>query len=125
MLRSLERGTRGTGRALLAVSIAFVLDGCSEPIRSLQPQFKVLVFSKTAGFRHDSIPADPRGVVNVLLTLHESTYSGGTMGADHPLAWCQTYDGGRSWYTENGHTKETYYETLYMYSPEFNMLPEL
>jgi type 1 glutamine amidotransferase len=229
-------------RALLAVSIAFVLNRCSDPNPSLQngPQFKVLVFSKTAGFRHDSIPdgiamiqqlgsenhfavdasedsslfsdtnlasygaviflnttgdilddnqraafqryiemgggfvgihsatdtehfwpwygglvgayfqshpaiqtatikvedpnnpstsflgstwqrtdewynfgTNPRGVVHVLLTLDESTYSGGTMGPDHPLAWCQTYDGGRSWYTENGHTKETYSEMLY------------
>jgi cytochrome c len=45
-------------RTLLAVSIAFVLNGCSDPIPSLQdgPKFKILVFSKTAGFRHDSIP---------------------------------------------------------------------
>lgn len=56
---------------------------------------------------------NPRSKVHVLLTLDESTYSGGTMGADHPLAWCQVYDGGRSWYTENGHTKETYSEALY------------
>jgi len=56
---------------------------------------------------------NPRGNVHVLLTLDESTYSGGTMGADHPVTWCQVYDGGRSWYTENGHTKETYSEPLY------------
>jgi hypothetical protein len=108
-----RKGNKGHRRARLAVSIAFVLEGCSGPIPSLQPQFKVLIFSKTVGIRHDSIPADPRGVVHVLLTLDESTYSGGTMGPDHPLAWCQTYDGGRSWYTENGHTKETYYEMSY------------
>lgn len=56
---------------------------------------------------------NPRGQVHVLLTLDESTYSGGTMGADHPIAWCHPYDGGRSWYTESGHTKETYSEMLY------------
>jgi type 1 glutamine amidotransferase len=56
---------------------------------------------------------NPRGKVHILLTIDESTYSGGTMGADHPLAWCHFYDGGRSWYTENGHTKETYSEPLY------------
>jgi Trehalose utilisation len=56
---------------------------------------------------------NPRGNVHVLLTLDESTYSGGTVGADHPLAWRQVYDGGRSWYTENGHKKDTYSETLY------------
>ena len=26
----------------------------------------------------------------------------GAMGADHPIAWCQDYDGGRSWYTGAG-----------------------
>ncbi len=33
--------------------------------------------------------------------LDEQTYTPGTgaMGADHPIAWCQDYDGGRSWYT--------------------------
>lgn len=57
--------------------------------------------------------SNPRGKVHVLLTLDESTYSGGSMGADHPLAWCQVYQGGRSWYTENGHTQATYAEMLY------------
>jgi hypothetical protein len=27
--------------------------------------------------------------VHVLATLDESTYSGGTMGADHPISWCR------------------------------------
>ena len=53
---------------------------------------------------------NPRGIVHVLASLDESTYSGGTMGTDHPIAWCQTYDGGRSWYTAGGHTKEAYSE---------------
>jgi type 1 glutamine amidotransferase len=51
--------------------------------------------------------------VNVLLTLDESSYQGGTMGEYHPLAWYHEYDGGRAFYTEMGHTKETYYEPLY------------
>jgi type 1 glutamine amidotransferase len=55
----------------------------------------------------------PRGQVHVLASLDESTYKGGTMGADHPVAWCQSYDGGRSWYTELGHTKESYSEPEY------------
>ena len=32
------------------------------------------------------------------------------MGADHPIAWCQDYEGGRSWYTGGGHTDESYAE---------------
>jgi cytochrome c len=57
--------------------------------------------------------SNPRGAVHVLASLDEATYSGGTMGGDHPIAWCQNVDGGRSWYTEMGHTKESYDEPLY------------
>jgi type 1 glutamine amidotransferase len=52
--------------------------------------------------------ANPRANVKVLATLDESTYSGGAMGADHPITWCQNYGGGRSWYTGLGHTEESY-----------------
>ena len=57
--------------------------------------------------------ANPRGAVQVLVTLDEATYSGGTMGADHPITWCQDIDGGRSWYTAMGHTTESYAEPLF------------
>ena len=56
---------------------------------------------------------NPRGAVHVLATVDESTYSGGKMGADHPIAWCQAIDGGRSWYTAMGHTMESYAEPLF------------
>lgn len=56
--------------------------------------------------------SNPRGAVQVLATLDEATYSGGAMGADHPIVWCQEMDGGRSWYTAMGHTKESYAEPL-------------
>ncbi|HEY0637099.1 MAG TPA: ThuA domain-containing protein [Pseudonocardiaceae bacterium] len=54
--------------------------------------------------------ANPRGDVHVLATLDETTYSGGSMGHDHPIAWCKNYDGGRSWYTGGGHTDESFSE---------------
>ncbi|HEX3293358.1 MAG TPA: ThuA domain-containing protein [Solirubrobacterales bacterium] len=54
--------------------------------------------------------ANPRGAVHLLATLDESTYSGGTMGADHPIAWCHPFKGGRAWYTAGGHTTESYSE---------------
>jgi type 1 glutamine amidotransferase len=56
---------------------------------------------------------DPRSRVHVLAALDESTYSGGAMGADHPIAWSQYYDGGRAWYTASGHTSESYAEPLF------------
>jgi PKD repeat protein/glucose/arabinose dehydrogenase/type 1 glutamine amidotransferase len=54
--------------------------------------------------------ADPAAKVHVLAELDETSYSpgSGAMGTSHPIAWCQDYDGGRSWYTGLGHTEESY-----------------
>ncbi|MBO8187074.1 ThuA domain-containing protein [Streptomyces spirodelae] len=52
--------------------------------------------------------SNPRERAHILATLDEGSYSGGTMGDDHPLAWCQKYAGGRAFYTGAGHTKESY-----------------
>jgi type 1 glutamine amidotransferase len=59
---------------------------------------------------------NPRAKVQVLLTLDESTYSPGegTMGADHPVAWLHSYDGGRAFYTALGHTRESYGDPLFL-----------
>lgn len=57
---------------------------------------------------------NPRGAVDVLATLDERTYSGGTMSLDHPIMWAQTYEGGRSWYTAGGHTTESFAEALFV-----------
>jgi cytochrome c len=50
--------------------------------------------------------------VRVLLRMDETTYSAGTgaMGADHPIAWCNEWGGGRAWYTGLGHTNASYTE---------------
>jgi type 1 glutamine amidotransferase len=56
---------------------------------------------------------NPRPHVRVLLTVDESSYAGGTMGDDHPIAWCHQVDAGRAFYTGGGHTVESYAE------PEF------
>lgn len=52
--------------------------------------------------------------VHVLLNLDEKTYEGGTNGEHHPVAWYHNYDGGRAWYTELGHTEESYEEPNYL-----------
>ncbi|MEM7083138.1 MAG: ThuA domain-containing protein [Pseudomonadota bacterium] len=57
---------------------------------------------------------NPRGSVNVLLTLDESTYAGGNMGSDHPIAWYHDYDGGRAWYTGGGHTVASYSDPVFI-----------
>ncbi|MFD3931296.1 ThuA domain-containing protein [Streptomyces sp. NPDC058614] len=51
---------------------------------------------------------NPRAGVRVLQTLDETTYTGGEMGADHPITWCHNQGSGRSFYTGLGHTIESY-----------------
>lgn len=58
--------------------------------------------------------ANPRGTVHVLTSVDEKSYTGATMGADHPNTWCHEYDGGRSWYTGLGHLKENYSEPNFL-----------
>jgi type 1 glutamine amidotransferase len=57
---------------------------------------------------------NPRPRVTVIATLDERTYRGGAMGADHPIAWCQTVAGGRSWYTGLGHRPELYADPTFV-----------
>jgi cytochrome c len=64
--------------------------------------------------------ANPRSTVHVLQTLDESSYDfqphpfirnwGNLQGDDHPITWCQYYDGARVWYTGLGHDANIYAE---------------
>jgi len=49
-----------------------------------------------------------RGQVEVLSTVDEASYQGGTMGKDHPITRCHTIDRGRGWYTGLGHDDAMY-----------------
>ncbi|WP_034268872.1 ThuA domain-containing protein [Actinospica robiniae] len=60
-----------------------------------------------------SFRRNPRADVNVLLSVDESGYEGGTMGADHPIAWCREFSGGRSFYTALGHADEAFEDVLF------------
>ena len=53
----------------------------------------------------------PEGV-NVLVSIDEKSYEGGQNGDNHPMAWYHEYDGGRAFYTELGHTNESFAEPL-------------
>jgi hypothetical protein len=53
--------------------------------------------------------------IHVLITLDESSYSGGQMGDDHPWSWYHAYDGGRAWYTAGGHTIKSYTEDAFLH----------
>lgn len=81
-------------------------------------------------FEHDGIAANgrqwrvtdeiynyrdnPRPHVRVIATLDESDYAGGTMGQDHPIAWCHGFDGGRAWYTGLGHDAGLYSDPVFL-----------
>lgn len=53
--------------------------------------------------------SNPRSRVKVLLSVDETSYKGTQkMGGDHPFTWYHHYDGGRSFFTSLGHTKEIY-----------------
>ena len=50
--------------------------------------------------------------VIVLISIDEKSYTGGTNGDSHPMSWYHEFDGGRVFYTELGHTAESYSEPL-------------
>jgi len=52
--------------------------------------------------------------IHVLIKIDESTYEGGKNGDNHPMCWYHAFEGGRSFYTEMGHTKESYTDPLYL-----------
>ena len=58
--------------------------------------------------------ANPRDDVRVLITLDESTYSGGSMGEDHPISWCHNFEGGRAWYEGAGHVDSSYSDPVFL-----------
>lgn len=58
--------------------------------------------------------ASPRGKVHVLAALDEKSFHGGTMGGDHPIAWCRKAGQGRLWYTALGHTEASYSEPHFL-----------
>src|SRR5699024_6605255 len=52
--------------------------------------------------------------VNVLLSIDENSYEGGTNGEKHPMVWYHDFDGGRSFYMELGHTPESYTDSNFL-----------
>jgi len=72
---------------------------------------------KSPDFADPNVPDgdySPRaGGVHVLATVDEATYDeqdGNATDDDHPISWCQRYEGGRSWYTGMGHTQSSFGE---------------
>jgi type 1 glutamine amidotransferase len=58
--------------------------------------------------------------IHVLIKLDETSFQYDPkdehlkMGPNHPMAWWHDFDGGRAFYTELGHTSESYADPLYL-----------
>ena len=61
-------------------------------------------------YNYKSIQTD----LHVLLTLDETSYTGGKNGSFHPIAWYHDFDGGRAFYSGLGHTDESFAEPLFL-----------
>ena len=85
-------GTRATGAPAVAQATVKVADRVHVASKSL-PEY----WQRTDEWY--DFAANVRGRSHVLATVDETTYSGGTMGFDHPVAWCKDFRGGRSFYT--------------------------
>ena len=95
-------GTRATGApAALDDATIKVADRVHDASRSL-PEY----------WRHAdqfyNFTSNVRGFSHVLATVDENTYAGGSMGFDHPVAWCKDVEGGRSFYTALGRNRQAY-----------------
>lgn len=63
-------------------------------------------------YNFKTVPSDSN--VKVLIKIDEKSYEGGENGDSHPMAWYHDYDGGRAYYTEFGHTEESYADEAYL-----------
>ena len=52
--------------------------------------------------------------VTVLIKIDETSYTGGANDGNHPMAWYHNYEGGKAFYTEMGHTKESFVDPVYL-----------
>jgi type 1 glutamine amidotransferase len=83
-----------------------VLDGNHKSTKHLPAQWKR--FDEWYNFK------DMQPGLHILMTIDEKSYEGGEMGASHPMAWYHKFDGGKAFYTELGHTNESYADPLFL-----------
>ena len=95
-------GTRATGQASTAGEATIkVADRVHDASKTLPERW-------TISESFHNFAQNVRGQSHVLATVDENTYTGGSMGFDHPVAWCKDYQGGRSFYTGLGDTPESF-----------------
>ena len=106
-------GARATGETDTQAGTVKVADRVHDATKNL-PEY----WNRTD--RWYNFDTNVRGVSHVLATVVEAPFAkqpsgltlnaitDGTMGADHPVAWCKDYKGGRSFYTAGGHTPSSF-----------------
>ena len=99
-------GARAAGKSAVTRATVKVADRVHPASASL-PEY----WQRTDAFYN--FTGNVRGVSHVLATVDENTYTGGTMGADHPITWCKDYRGGRSFYTGLGETAASFADSSF------------
>ena len=111
-------GTRATGRTSAQTGTIKVADHIHEASKDLPETWD----RTEAWYNFDP---NVRGFSHVLATVVEEPFarqpsgadldaiSGGTMGFDHPVAWCKDYQGGRSFYTALGGSSASFGDAAY------------
>src|SRR3954452_12660136 len=106
-------GTRSTGRTEAQQATIKVADRVHDASKNL-PRY----WDRTEPYYN--FTANVRALSHVLATVVEKPFepqpggnvlkgiAGGTMGADHPVAWCKDFQAGRSFYTALGGTAASY-----------------
>lgn len=106
-------GTRATGKTAVQSATVKVADRGHVATKAL-PEY----WNRTDAWYN--FAANVRGSSHVLATVVEDPFgpqpaghvldgiAGGTMGADHPVAWCKDYRGGRSFYAAGGNTSASF-----------------
>jgi uncharacterized protein len=99
-------GARFAGHPPLQTATVTVVDRAHEATADLPEQWTLA--DEWYNFR-----TSPPDSARVLLAIDEGQYQGGTMGAEHPLAWYGQFGGGRSFYTALGHPDELYLDPAF------------
>lgn len=84
-----------------------VVDGNHKSTKHLPAQWKR--FDEWYNFK------DMQRGLHILINIDEKSYEGGEMGASHPMAWYHKFDGGKAFYTELGHTNESFSDPLFLF----------
>jgi cytochrome c len=102
-------GVRFAGHPAVQPAIVRIEDPAHPAMAGLPPEW-------TVTDEWYDFTRNPRAIVHVLATVDEATYTGGSMGPDHPIEWSQepTEVAGRAWYTAMGHADALWSDPLFV-----------